>query len=453
MFINREKEISRIKQALERPKAQLIAIYGRRRCGKSALLRKVLEPSAIFFSADQSDVSLQIAALSREIEKEIAGFSKPVYPDWETLINSLIQSVKRRIVICIDEFPYLVTNDPSLPSVIQKWIDTDPDRKIDLILCGSSQRMMYDLTLNGSAPLFGRCDEILKIKPMPAKHFKEYSGFHAIETIQEFAVWGGVPRYWELRKNEEDFESAVKKHILYPLGLLYQEPERLFLDELRTATQYYSILELIGAGCHRISEIAGRLGKPASQLTRQISLLQDLGYIKRMVPFGEDSRNSKRGIYKIEDDFLRFYYEYVVPNKSTLEFDMIDVVWNKFENEMDLFTSHTWENICRRHISENGLNNIRFKQATSWWGTGLDGKNYEVDVVAESLDGNTILIGEAKWSKKSEYRKWETELLQKKENLPFIKGKNTISVLFVKSIIQVDYQPTITLIDPGDIFD
>jgi AAA+ ATPase superfamily predicted ATPase len=451
MFINREKEIIRIKQAFQRPKAQLIALYGRRRCGKSTLLRHLLDHSAIYFSADQSDIALQIASFSREMEKEIPGFSKPIYPDWETIFNSLKQSVKRRIVICFDEFPYLVTNDPSLPSVIQKWIDNDRERVIDLIICGSSQRMMYDLTLNGSAPLFGRCDEIIKITPMAAKYFKEYSGLNATDTINEFSVWGGVPRYWELRRNENDFESAVRKHILDPLGILYEEPERLFLDELRTATQYYSILELIGAGCHRISEIAGRLGKPASQLSRQISLLQELGYIKRMVPFGEDIRSSKKGIYKIEDDFLRFYYAYVIPNKSTLEFEMTDLVWNKIENELDMFTSHTWENICRQFISENGYNNIPFKQASSWWGTGLDGKTYEVDLVAESIDNTTLLIGEAKWSKKNEYQKWATELLQKIEFLPFIKGKNIIPILFVKSIIQVEQPTKISMIGPDEI--
>jgi AAA+ ATPase superfamily predicted ATPase len=271
------------------------------------------------------------------------------------------------------------------------------------------------------------------------------------DTINEFSVWGGVPRYWELRRNENDFESAVRKHILDPLGILYEEPERLFLDELRTATQYYSILELIGAGCHRISEIAGRLGKPASQLSRQISLLQELGYIKRMVPFGEDIRSSKKGIYKIEDDFLRFYYAYVIPNKSTLEFEMTDLVWNKIENELDMFTSHTWENICRQFISENGYNNIPFKQASSWWGTGLDGKTYEVDLVAESIDNTTLLIGEAKWSKKNEYQKWATELLQKIEFLPFIKGKNIIPILFVKSIIQVEQPTKISMIGPDEI--
>lgn len=450
MFVNREKEIIRLKQALERPKAQLIALYGRRRCGKSTLLRHILNDDDIFFSADQSDVALQIASFSREIDKEIPGFSKPVYPDWETLFNSLRQSIKRRVVVCFDEFPYLINNDPSLPSILQKWVDNDTDRQIDIILCGSSQRMMYDLMLNGSSPLFGRCDEIIKIKPMAATFLKAYSGLSATETIKEFAVWGGVPRYWELRMQEMDFESAIRKHILDPLGILYEEPERLFLDELRTATQYYSILELIGAGCHRISEIAGRLGKPASQLSRQMSLLQDLGYIKRMVPFGEDFKNSKKGIYKIEDDFLRFYYAYVIPNKSTLEFDMVDQVWNKIESDMDMFASHTWENVCRRYISEKGFKNIGFQQASSWWGTGIDGKNYEIDVVAESVDNTTILIGEAKWSKKNEYRKWEAELNQKIEQLPFTKNKKIIPVLFVKSI-QQDNKATIEMVEASDI--
>lgn len=433
MFVNREREIERIGTALRRRKAQLLVIYGRRRCGKSTLIRHALPAGCIYFSADLSDTPLQIASLAREIGNEIPGFSNPVYPGWEALFTSFGQALKRRIVLCIDEFPYLVRNAPALPSILQKWVDTaGKNRKADIILCGSSQRMMYDIALNGSAPLYGRCDEIMKIKPMAAKYFRQYTAFDPENAVKEFAVWGGVPRYWEIRKNEKSFEAAVLKHVLDPFGLLYEEPERLFMDELRTATQAYSILELIGSGSHRISEIAGRLGKPASQLTRQLGLLQELGYVKRMVPFGEDFKSSKKGIYKIEDDFLRFYYAYITPSKSALELGHTVQVWKNIQASFDSFAAYTWENLCRQAIPTLTIEGMQFNPAHAWWGAGLDGKQYEIDIVAESTDKSTLLIGEAKWSNKQDHPRWMNKLKDTIPNLPFVKDRKVLPVLFTK---------------------
>jgi AAA+ ATPase superfamily predicted ATPase len=151
MFINREKEIVRLQQSLARETPQLIAVYGRRRCGKSTLLRHVLTGDAIYFAADLRESPLQIAALAQQIDKAIPGFSKAIYPDWETILSSLNQSLRQRISLCIDEFPYLVKHSPELPSVIQKIVDSNARQNLNLILCGSAQQMMHGMAQQFSA--------------------------------------------------------------------------------------------------------------------------------------------------------------------------------------------------------------------------------------------------------------------------------------------------------------
>ena len=432
MFIDREKEIARLQQALQREKARLIVVYGRRRCGKTTLLRHILPQNAIYFAADLREPPLQIAALAKQIDKLMPGFSKPVYPDWESILNNLNLTLRERTTLCIDEFPYLVKNSPDLPSIIQKLVDEKGQINHHFILCGSSQQMMYGMALDSASPLYGRCDEILRIRPMEILHLKEYLQITAQEAVKEFGVWGGVPRYWEIRKQSKNFEEALKSNVLDQHGILYEEPERLFSDEMRTSIQAFSVLSLIGAGCHRISEIAGRLGKPATQLSRLLGFLIDLGYIRREMPFGESVRSTKKSLYKIDDPFLNFYFTFLVPNKSRLEFGLVDQVWNDIRGQYDQYLSSLWEELCRRVIPFMLFEGKRFNPAARWWGSGMDGKPMELDLVAESNDKSTILLGEIKWQTKTSVAALQRELEEKSKNLPFAQNKNIIKALFLK---------------------
>ncbi len=431
-FIDREKEIARLQKILQHKDARLIVVYGRRRCGKTTLLRHVLPKDAVYFAADLREPPLQIAALAKQIDTLIPGFSKPIYPDWESILNNLNLAIRKQITLCIDEFPYLVKNSPELPSIIQKIVDEKGRFSHHLILCGSSQQMMYGLVLNSTSPLYGRCDEILRIRPMEILHMKEYLQIQAEEAVKEFGVWGGVPRYWEIRKHSKNFEEAVKSHVLDQHGILHEEPERLFSDEMRTSIQAFSVLSLIGAGCHRISEIAGRLGKPATQLSRLFGFLTDLGYIRREMPFGESLRSSKKSLYKIDDPFLNFYFTFLVPNKSRLEFGLIDQVWNDIAGQYDKYLSGVWEDICRRAIPFMVFEGKRFNPAARWWGNGLDGNPMEVDILAESNDKSALLLGEIKWQKKISVVELQRKLERMSTNLPFGRNRKIVTAMFIK---------------------
>ena len=430
MFVNRDKEIKRVKNALGKDQSQLIVIYGRRRCGKSSLLQYVLPAGAVFFSADLREKPLQINALAKQIEQVIPVFSKLIYPDWESLFMNLNTSLNERTVICIDEFPYLVKNSPELPSVLQNLIDNRITGNYHLVLCGSSQQMMHSMVLDKTSPLYGRCDEIIRIRPMSVRYMNEFLGLSAIESIEEYGVWGGVPRYWEIRKQYGTIEEAIKESILDQNGLLYEEPERLFADEMRTSVLAYSILSLIGSGVHRPSEIAARLGKPATQLSRPIGFLVNQGYIRREVPFGENSRTTKRSLYKIDDAFMNFYFTFLVPNKSRLEFDMINQVWEEISERYSQFVSHVWEDLCRKSIPFIEIDGKSFYPAMRWWGTGLSKKQMEIDLLAQSTDGKALLIGEVKWTESVNIERVSHSLNQKIENLPINKPPTIFKAVF-----------------------
>lgn len=450
MFINRNREMERLQQALANEKAQLIVVYGRRRCGKSTLLREILPQNSIYFSADLRETSLQIGALAKQIETLIPGFSKPIYPDWESILKSLNTVLKSRTTLCLDEFPYLAKNSPALPSVMQKIVDEHAHDNFNLIICGSSQQMMYGLALDTASPLYGRSDEIMRIKPMAVNHLREYFQISALEAVKEFGVWGGVPRYWEIRKQSDNFEEAVRHHVLDQYGILYEEPERLFSDEMRTSVQAFSVLSLIGSGCHRISEIAGRLGKPATQLSRLLGFLTDLGYIRREIPFGESLRSTKKSLYKINDPFLNFYFTFLVPNKSRLEFGLVDQVFADINMQYEKYLSGLWEELCRQSIAFMEIEGKRFNPAARWWGNNREGKPMEIDLVAESTDKTTLLVGEVKWSNKISANEINISLNRKCDNLPFTDARRVIKAIFIKER-PVSELPETLLFVPDDV--
>ncbi|MBE0675479.1 MAG: ATP-binding protein [Bacteroidales bacterium] len=432
MFVNRETEIARLRHVLNSDTAQLVVIYGRRRCGKSTLLRHIMDDDSVYFSADMREAPLQIKTLSERIEKIIPGFAAPVYPGWDSLFRSMNVALKKRFTICIDEFPYLVKNSPELPSVLQNIHDDASHSNYNLIICGSSQMMMQGLVLNSKAPLYGRAGEIMKVHPMPVACLKRYLGISATEAVTEYSIWGGVPRYWEIRKASDTLDAALSHHVVNQYGLLADEPERLFSDEARTSVQAYTLLSLIGSGYHRISEMAARIGKPATHLSGVLAFLTELRYIRREIPFGESLRSTRKTLYKIDDPFLNFWFTFIVAEKSRIDLGLTSQAMKRIKNRLPSYVASVWEELCRKSVPFLNLD-MEFNPASRWWGRGIDGNPMEIDLLAGSADGKVLLAGECKWTEKAYINKLSDELAKKAANLPFADGRTVIMALFLKN--------------------
>ena len=447
-FMNRIRESTKLTRVLDSPDPSLVVIYGRRRCGKSTLLQHVAKKTDIYFLADQQEPPLQIKSLAVEIGRTIPGFGQASYPSWEIILSALQHQAKKGTTLVIDEFPYLVQKSPELPSIIQKLIDGHRN-KTNIIICGSSQRMMQGLVLDSTAPLYGRAAEIIKVRPLEPGWITDALPLNSIEAIEAYSIWGGVPRYWELAKTYKSQTEACKELILDRDGVLHNEPMRLLLDDMRSASQPHSILSLVANGSNRLSEIAGRLGKPATSLTRPLANLIELGYIKRDRPFGESPRSSKKTIYRLKDPFLLFWYRVVLPNHSLLERDLIDTVYTESQNRFKAQTAEIWEEMARTSTAHVNIANIRWKPAQRWWGTGRDGKNMEIDIIAESLDHKFLLFGEVKWEEKTNIKATMSKLKKSIANFPVQTGKKIIMALWCKTnkIKNEEYW----IITPGDV--
>lgn len=430
-FVDRREEQKRLLKTLNGVKPSFVVIYGRRRLGKSTLIKRVLTDADVYYMADQTERAHQIALLSREIGMRISDFEKVVYPDWEALFTALNHRTQQRFSLCLDEFPYLVKSSPELPALLQKLIDSH-QLKYNLIICGSSQQLMQGLVLDGSAPLYGRADQMLKLSPIHIKYLQEVLQMDAVNVVEEYSVWGGVPRYWELRLQDDNLHDSITYNILNPLGTLYEEPIRLFMDDMRDVIQASTLLSVIGSGVNRMSEIAGRLEKPATHLSGPLEKLRQLDFIEREIPFDENPKNSKKSLYKVSDPFMDFYFHFVVPNRSLIEMRRTQMVKDSIQPQFSRYVSVWWEKLCRQAVSGGIIDGEVYNLAGRWWGNVSREEAIELDVVARSMNGKKLLVGECKWTEGEDADRLSYELIEKAHKLPFLKGEEIVPVLFLK---------------------
>lgn len=452
-FVDRIEETTRLKEALDKETSALVIIYGRRRLGKSTLIKRVITDNDVYFLADRSEGEHQRLLLAKMFTQIFPDFDKVSYPDWESIFLAANYRTEKKFTLCLDEFPYLVEQSPELPSVLQKLID-NKQLKYNIVLCGSSQNMMYGLFLDSTAPLYGRADEIMKMTPLRLPFIEEALNLKGINAIEEYAVWGGVPRYWELREPRTSLNQALWRNVFSVNAPLYEEPIKLFQDDIKDIVKTSTIMSFVGSGANRLSELAARCNEPATNLSRPLKKLIDLGFLEREIPFGVDEKKNKKSLYKISDPFLAFYYQFVVPNRSFIELDRKLPIEEILKKQFAKYIGLQWEKICRDAVTGNMLNNVLYGKASRWWGSVLNEEKkpeqIELDVVSESLDKKYLLVGECKWTSSENSKQLITELIRKAKLLPFAANRIIVPILFLKTK-PIDFTGTKTFENGGII--
>lgn len=405
-FVNRTAELARLDRLARSEEGGLAVVYGRRRIGKTRLLLEwVRRHGGLYTVADLSAAEIQRRYFAEAVAGRLPGFADVDYRDWRTLLARLAREARAtswRGPIVFDELPYLVIGSPDLPSVLQRWLDHEArEARLVVALAGSSQRMMQGFVLTGDAPLYGRAREILDLRPIEASFLTEvFAPASARETIELYAAWGGVPRYWELASEiPGGVRAQIDQLVLDPLGPLHREPDRLLLEEVPSALEVRPVLDAIGAGAHRGSEIAGRLGRPATSMARPLDRLVGMGLVRREVPFGEPEKASRRGLYKIADPFFRLWFRVVAPHRGPLASGARAVRLQLLARFWGELVSQAWEDLCRDRLPYLDVQSPVGKlgpwgPASRWW----SGNAPEWDLVSESIAGKRLLLGEVKWS-------------------------------------------------------
>lgn len=443
-FVGRREEMERLDRLYRRSQGGLAVLTGRRRVGKTRLLVEWnRHHDGLYTVADQSAPEIQRRYFCEALASRFSIFQDATFRDWRSLLKALAEQARAnrwKGPVILDEFPFLVASSPELPSIVQHWIDHEAvSSGLVVAIAGSSQRMMHGLVLDASAPLYGRAVEMLEIKPLRMADFTAATGItDPIACVKAYAAWGGIPRYWELAEPfAARVDEAVDRCVLDPLSPLHHEPDRLLLDEIPPAVSLRPILDAIGLGAHRPSEIAGRIGQPPTSLARPLARLTEMGLVRREVPFGETEKSSKRALYRIADPFMRLWFRTVAPHRALLTQSPPSIRRKLWEDSRPGLCAEAWEDLCRQSVAVMSNSRGHLAQKGPWMAAGRfwQGKGPEWDVVSCSLDGKRGLLGEAKWSerafRRAEFAQIANDLRRKGVPPVLAKASEIVYCLFV----------------------
>jgi hypothetical protein len=299
-------------------------------------------------------------------------------------------------VVVLDEFPYLVAENDSLPSYVQSFVDQQL-RETDsmLVCCGSSVSTMESEVLGHESPLYGRRTGQIDLQPFSFRQAREAIAYGIEDAVRSFAITGGTPMYLTLFDYSRSLAENVREAVLSPTAVLYSEPEFLLRTELRNPARYMSILEAIATGHTTPNEVSGATGVDPGPLSKYLQTLRRLRLVAREVPVTASRTQSKRSRYRIADEFLRFWFRYVEPNRSSIE-EAPDVVYEgTIEPDLPHHVATTFEDVCEEAVWASIRRGALgpYSAVGRWW----DGEN-EIDVVGLAPTDDRILLAECKWT-------------------------------------------------------
>ncbi len=315
----------------------MVVLYGRRRVGKTELLRHFTrDRPCLFFSADLSTESDQLRQFSELIYRHTSdpALQGERFTRWDNLLEYLVaRAQNEKLLAIIDEFPYLCASNKALPSILQRiWDDSYESCRLKLILCGSTLSFMEKEVLGHKSPLYGRRTAQIHLGPLG---FNDQRHFFPDATLQErvalYGTVGGVPAYMVKLDPERTPMENICARVLTKGTYLYEEVRFLLMEELREPNRYFSILRAIAHGRERSQGIAQETGLENQLLSKYLGVLRELRIIQRRVPITEtDPAGSRRGRYTFDDPFFRFWFRYVFSYRSFLDQDQVDLVRERF---------------------------------------------------------------------------------------------------------------------------
>lgn len=392
-MIDRTAEQEWLQSHLQPDDRQLLVIYGRRRVGKTTLVTHVLDQidvPTVYYLCDQRGTksnatrfATQCATALDDVEPAVDGFADA--------FQYLATRTNGPLIVALDEFSYLVESDTSIPSVFQTIVDEVlSGTQISLVLLGSSISMMEEGVLSYDSPLYGRRTGQWRVEPMTIGDATGFFPSYSPTTlIQTYGVVGGIPAYLAQFDTNNDLETNIERHILSKGEFLYEEPEFLLRQELREPATYMGILEAIARGASRVTEIATDIGKDASSLSRYLHNLSELALVDRETPITDPDG---RGVYRLTDQYLRFWFRYVSPNRSTLEQGHTAPVLESITETLPMHVSRTFEAVCQQAVRMPAFP-VECSRVGRWWYDKL-----EVAVAGLNERTETLLLGECKWT-------------------------------------------------------
>ena len=406
MFIGRAQELNTLNRLYASDKFEFAVIYGRRRVGKTALINEFIgNKKAIYFIGVESNAKQNLENFSQRIIECNTGISVSTsFASFQAALEYVFQMAeKERIILAIDEYPYVARSSKSLASTLQLLIDKYKDTsKLMLILCGSSMSYMEDHVLAYKAPLYGRRTAQMRIQAFSFEETCHYlSGMSDEDKALIYGIVGGTPQYLLQVNSKLSVEENIKNIYLNPMSFLFEEPINLLKQEVREPAIYTAIITAIATGYSRMSEISSKVGEDTNVCATYLKNLVALGIVQKETPYGEKASRSRKSIYSIEDNMFRFWYRFVLENNALIARGAADLAYNRIKPYLTDYMGKVFEDICTQYLWKLLLTDrspVQFSSLGRWWGNDPRTRSQtEIDIMGEQ-DKETALFGECKWT-------------------------------------------------------
>ncbi len=430
-FVNREKELEYLESEYRKPGSSFLVIYGRRRVGKTRLIKEFMrDKNGVYFLATEEGERENLASFQRILYEK---FHMPLLSpekslDWYDIFYILKSiSFEEKFIIAIDEFQYLVKRNEAIPSIFQKiWDELLKDGNFFLIICGSSLSLMEREILSYSSPLYGRRTGQIKLKPIGFEDFKKV--YNVLNPVELYSLVGGIPKYMELLSVKDDLYRTIEYNFLNTNSFFFEEPYFLLGREVKDIGTYFSLLKTIASGNRKLGKIATVMGVPQSKLSYYLNRLVEIDVLEREVPITEPSpQKSKRGIYRLKDQFLDFWFKYIYPYRSYIEIGQTGFVIDVIKRTLrERHVSFVYEDICREKVvrmNSEGKLPVQVTRVGKWW----DGED-EIDIVGVDEKNEVVLLGECKYTSSRVGTELYRRLVEKAKKLNV--SENPVYVFF-----------------------
>ena len=415
-FINRERELSSLQEAFRSDRAELIVIYGRRRIGKTELIKKAISgKKAGYFFVEQALEKDNLDSF-RKITSQAIGDPLIARGDftWEELFELIAGEDK--LIIAFDEFPNLISENKALLSKFQKiWDELLKNTTVKLILCGSSISMMENYLLNYRSPLYGRRTGQIFVRPLKARHIRDFGAASIEEAVEIFGITDGIPEYinevcYRLQHGEKLGE------VFQPNKSLFSEAEILIKSELRNPVRYFKILKAVAFGNTKFGDIVNYTDFPAATVSKYLSNLINLHIVEESYPLLDEKERSRNKRYHLSDNYFNFYFRFIYPNKSEL---ILNGQITDFYSDYNRYLGQIFEKFSKEFIEVRaGMLPCKFSRIGGWWH-----KDHEIDIVALNDKTKEILFVECKW-KQLDRRSTMTIIGSLKEKAKYFRWNN-----------------------------
>ena len=439
-FRNRVREIKELNHIAASKSSQMVVIYGRRRIGKTSLLRHWSEmhrSTSFYWTSYRTTSEILLESFSQRLATISPGMSEhAIFPSWETALSHLFDlAEKKTIIAIIDEFPYLVEMEPSFPSLLQKmWDERADNSRLILSLCGSHYHMMHEEFASSRKPLYGRASRHMildEITPQDLQLFlPRYSPEQIVET---YGITGGVPAYLELWDDKRPVFYNIRELFLRTSTFFSQEAVLLIQDEIAEPRTYLGILQAIGSGLKTPKQITDISGLAINHIGKYLHTLVNLRFVRRVLSEDSENRNTSRNSkYEIRDPYLRFHFQYLYPYPDRRQFDgkgWLETLVKK--NFASYIGKSSYEELARLHLgllgSEEKLNFTPQYVGRAW------NKQAEIDVVAINWQDKQVIFGECKWTRTKMSVTDLESLRSRSEKLTKLKEFTPSYILFSRS--------------------